>query len=211
MKKNVYFEWIKNNINFMLLIIASEGGFEEEGPVRSCVFALKEAYKSLDNIEPKEEKDTRLTDAILEDKREMYDPDKHITAGELRFQGHQIPDKIPDCAFVRRDSIVWDLVEVKEGSEPTEIVAEMKGRFTQPFKWITVKVSLPAKEAIPPCPPFPEMGDGCQHRFTRTGVGWTCNEGDSDFGHGCRKYVHPGDEFYDEITAYYDWHDKYGT
>lgn len=46
---------------------------------------------------------------------------------------------------------------------------------------------------------FPDIGcDGLECGFVRAGVGWQCREGEA-----CGRYIHPGDEHYDEVAAYY--------
>lgn len=50
-------------------------------------------------------------------------------------------------------------------------------------------------------PPFPDIGCEGDCAFERAGAGWQCrNENE----HGrCQRYVHPGDDYFDELTAYY--------
>jgi len=48
--------------------------------------------------------------------------------------------------------------------------------------------------------PFPNEVIGCYREcgFTKSGLGWQCNEGT-----GCGKFVGPGDQGYAELTEYY--------
>jgi hypothetical protein len=47
---------------------------------------------------------------------------------------------------------------------------------------------------------FPSRVLGCYHEcgFTKSGLGWVCNE-----GHGCGRWVGPGDPGHAELTEYY--------
>lgn len=45
---------------------------------------------------------------------------------------------------------------------------------------------------------FPDIGCDGECGFIRAGIGWQCREGAA-----CGRYIHPGDEHYDEVAAYY--------
>jgi hypothetical protein len=71
-----------------------------------------------------------------------YDPVFHITARELRKMGMSVPDRIPDQAFVARDSRqVLAGVPVEDDEHCWSF--PMVVRYTEPFRWIDTEY-LPA-------------------------------------------------------------------
>ncbi len=77
-----------------------------------------------------------------------YDPDRCVTAGELRAIGLAVPDMIPDPAWIPRDSI-----EISPGSRPyphervgIALQYSMAVRFTKHFKWIKIDVTIKAQD-----------------------------------------------------------------
>ena len=66
----------------------------------------------------------------------------HISAGEIRSWGVEVPADIPDCASVPRSAILVGGVEVTAGGEPTMLNVGMTLTFTEPFRWITGTYSV---------------------------------------------------------------------
>lgn len=79
----------------------------------------------------------------MENQEEEYDPVLHLTGGELRSQGINIPENIPDCGWISRTAIEY---KVKEGN--TTIADINNGildigyelLFNEPFKWYQVDI-----------------------------------------------------------------------
>lgn len=57
----------------------------------------------------------------------------------------------------------------------------------------------------PSLPVFPDIECDGECGFIRAGIGWQCREGQA-----CSYYVHPGDEDYEAVTAYYEAAGKVG-
>ncbi len=75
-----------------------------------------------------------------------YDPATCITAGELRQLGIALPEGIPDCGWVPRAAIRSHVT----GSQITPAGAlevDMTVRFDEPFRWVTVDVTIQNKPA----------------------------------------------------------------
>lgn len=62
-----------------------------------------------------------------------YDPTLHLTAGELREMGADLPAHIPHCAYVDRTACIVspDSVVAREG----RVVTRFALKFSQPFQW----------------------------------------------------------------------------
>lgn len=62
-----------------------------------------------------------------------YDPTLHMTAGELREMGADLPTHIPHCAYVERIACIFspDSVVAIEG----RVVTRFALKFSQPFRW----------------------------------------------------------------------------
>ena len=67
-----------------------------------------------------------------------------ITAGELRKQGIILPDNIPDCGYVPKDSISISLgkqPEITDNLIHSRIMEiNMEYRFLKPFKWLEIPI-----------------------------------------------------------------------
>ena len=69
-----------------------------------------------------------------------------ITAGELRkIYNMEIPELIPDCGWIPRDSIARGLNDVKETDDPSMVNFEFNMTFTKPFKWFCGEYKLEEK------------------------------------------------------------------
>lgn len=69
-----------------------------------------------------------------------YDQEKHVTAEELRRVGYNIPNDIPDVAWIPRGSLVPYLSTVSADSEdPTKVNFCVDVVFTEPFRWLSLK------------------------------------------------------------------------
>ena len=70
-----------------------------------------------------------------------YSEEDCITAGELRAMGCEISDRIPDCAWVPRYSIIMNAGETR--IEGDKVVCDVYVGFLEPFKWINLTVEVP--------------------------------------------------------------------
>lgn len=79
----------------------------------------------------------------------LYGSHRHITAGELRECGIQIPKHIPDCAWTDRTSISFGEVNIERGDDPDMINMSVNVEVGQPFSWGRMEVEIDADpEAI---------------------------------------------------------------
>lgn len=69
----------------------------------------------------------------------QYDSKVHVTAGELRAAGLDIPDTVPDTGWVPRSSIKTE-VEDSETLEDGVVSFGLTHEFTQPFRWLRVEL-----------------------------------------------------------------------
>jgi hypothetical protein len=79
-----------------------------------------------------------------------YDPQKHITAGELRQVGITIPEHVPDCAWTPRHAISFGEVAVDRGTDPDVMNVSVDVELGRPFLWtrVEVEVDAPAEEIV---------------------------------------------------------------
>ena len=72
-----------------------------------------------------------------------YKPDTCITAGELRESGFNIPEHVPDCAWIPRGSLSPEpeSLKVTDGGNSTVKIA-WAARLTTPFRWVTGTYSI---------------------------------------------------------------------
>ena len=69
-----------------------------------------------------------------------------ITALELRNIGIDIPEKIPDCAWINRADVDFGIGHTSQDkTDPTKMVFEASVKFNAPFNWIEISISI-AKE-----------------------------------------------------------------
>lgn len=64
---------------------------------------------------------------------------QRLSAGTLRGMGIAIPDEIPDCAWVPRDSVKMDTVAK---GETVAVVLTFK----EPWRWVEATVTLEGKK-----------------------------------------------------------------
>lgn len=69
-----------------------------------------------------------------------YDEKVHITAGELRGMGLELPEKIPDCAFVPRYAVKFNVGDVV--TDGNCCGASFQVYMSQPFRWVESKLHL---------------------------------------------------------------------
>jgi hypothetical protein len=72
-----------------------------------------------------------------------YDPEIHITAGELRERGWKIADSIPDCAWIRYGAWKPTGYQIHGPNVDYTIAGKMSFEFTEPFNWVTFTFSMP--------------------------------------------------------------------
>ncbi len=71
-----------------------------------------------------------------------YDPDTCIDVGTLRRAGvTNIPDHVPDCAWVHRDDIRTSVAVDRDKLGP-ELTAVVTLSFTAPFQWVEADVII---------------------------------------------------------------------
>ena len=72
-----------------------------------------------------------------------YDPVTCICAKELREVGINVPEEIPDCAWVPRTSLNLKLGDVSQDpSDPTVISVLTEMNFIEPFRWVEAKITM---------------------------------------------------------------------
>jgi hypothetical protein len=70
-------------------------------------------------------------------------PELCITAGELRAMGCCIPQNIPDCAWISRASLKYNVGNAYNADdEPTVYHIPIEIDFLEPFKWIDVNITI---------------------------------------------------------------------
>jgi hypothetical protein len=63
-----------------------------------------------------------------------YDPQKHVHASELRAAGIQVPEEVPDCAWVPRNSFTIRQTGCITKDGKALMRAEVV--FLEPFRWL---------------------------------------------------------------------------
>lgn len=74
-----------------------------------------------------------------------YDRATCVTALELRELGIPIPECVPDCAWVERSAVQYELKPYDgPGAEPGDQVLRLDWnvKFHKPFKWITMNLVI---------------------------------------------------------------------
>jgi len=89
-----------------------------------------------------------MTKAKLISPGDEYNEHTCITAAELREMGFKIPEHIPNCAWVPRDSLlpVGDLSIEADSHDNSRFHMSLFTRFTKPFKWIGADVVIPMEK-----------------------------------------------------------------
>lgn len=73
----------------------------------------------------------------------MIDETNKIYAEQLRECGIEIPEDIPDCAWIPRGSMHLSLGEVVvDKDDPTKFNVRMEAEFTEPFRWVEGKYTV---------------------------------------------------------------------
>lgn len=72
-----------------------------------------------------------------------YNEDTCITAGDLRVAGLDVPEEIPDCAWIPRAAMRFGKVRCNAGP-CGELVLTSDVTFVEPFRW--VKLTAEARE-----------------------------------------------------------------
>ncbi len=70
-----------------------------------------------------------------------YDPQTCVTAEELRAVGLELPESIPDCAWVLRGSIHFALKDTEQ-SDLKDLFIGVTVEFCEPFRWISVNFTI---------------------------------------------------------------------
>ncbi len=78
-----------------------------------------------------------IEERIRNTELQEYDPVLCIQAGELRAMGIQLSERIPDCAWIEKWSIVQGVTEQVDGDKVCYGIT-----FTRPFRWLSVEVQL---------------------------------------------------------------------
>lgn len=69
-----------------------------------------------------------------------YDERTCITAGEMRAAGYPVPERIPDCAWVPRASIVPSVGGIRLDGDVLRGTITL--RFTVPWSWLECEVAI---------------------------------------------------------------------
>lgn len=78
---------------------------------------------------------------------DTYDQETCITAGELRWAGAPIDPSIPDCAWVPRSAVKMVPGDAPaDPSNPGTIHVGVTIEFSEPWRWVSMTVNLPAPE-----------------------------------------------------------------
>ena len=74
---------------------------------------------------------------------DLIPEEDRIYAGELRSFGAQIPDRIPDCAWVPRSSMSYKLGSAT--AEGDTLHMNMQVSIAEPFRWVEINIEVPPK------------------------------------------------------------------
>ena len=73
-----------------------------------------------------------------------YDAATCITAAEARACGIDVPETVPDVAWIPRASIRVELGEVTADIEEKQFNATFAIHFSEPWRWIRIRFEVPA-------------------------------------------------------------------
>ncbi len=76
---------------------------------------------------------------------DTYDPRTCLTAGEVRAIGVELPESVPDCAWVPRWAMRTELGKVTDGDTPGSVDMMIGISFSVPFTWIELKIEVDAE------------------------------------------------------------------
>jgi len=71
-----------------------------------------------------------------------YDSETCYTAGELRDMGTEIPESIPDCAWIPKWGLVIERCEAEYGDQEGGIKFQYTSRLLVPFQWVSMGVVI---------------------------------------------------------------------
>ena len=71
-----------------------------------------------------------------------YDPETCLTAVEIRALGVELPENIPDIAWVPRWAMRTELGEASDGDTPGSVTIRIS--FLVPFAWIELRFQVDA-------------------------------------------------------------------
>ena len=76
---------------------------------------------------------------------EEYDAKICMTAREIRAMGIQVPERIPDVAWIYRSEFNFDLDSLQcwgDAEDTGKVHMRIKACFSGPFRWVEFKVGL---------------------------------------------------------------------
>lgn len=72
-----------------------------------------------------------------------------IYAGWLRDMGCEVPEHVPDCAWVPRWSMTMGSPSFKQDdNEPDVVRMDMDMNFSEPWRWVSVDIVIPAENPL---------------------------------------------------------------
>jgi hypothetical protein len=77
---------------------------------------------------------------------EKFDPELHITAGELRQMGAEIENKIPDVAWVPRSDLRFGDPEFVDSGDVDTVNMSIPTFITEPFRWFWCEFTVPKEQ-----------------------------------------------------------------
>ena len=75
-----------------------------------------------------------------------YDAATCITAAEARASGIEVPETVPDVAWIPRSSIRVELGDVTADIEGKRFNATFAIHFSEPWRWIHFRMEIEKKE-----------------------------------------------------------------
>lgn len=66
-----------------------------------------------------------------------------IYAGQLREMGGELPDNIPDCAWVPKSSVSWGKPSFKEADSPDRLEMDIDIHISEPWRWASIDITIP--------------------------------------------------------------------
>lgn len=105
-----------------------------EKRISEALRTTKVPYASIDSVR-------NLVQNVLNGNPEDYHSSTCITAGELREMRCDVPGDIPDCAWVPRSALKFN-VQAPTAVNERRFVVNVRVEIAQPFRWIEVKGTL---------------------------------------------------------------------
>lgn len=75
-----------------------------------------------------------------------YDPETCVTAGQLRAAGVEVPEGIPDVAWIPKYAMSFGPVRAFTSQEPDRIICTASVHFNEPFRWVDVSLEVGDKK-----------------------------------------------------------------